>query len=239
LAGRDSKNDNSKTYFFKTPVNEPGSKMRITSHADGQHDLGVSLGRMGAAGTINALKTGEGFLWKSLTSRSIRSRQTFVYMPESYSAATWSDARWMAMHIAGITDREIHDAVTASGWPDFMQETLRYKITDRRNRIGGMFDVDVAGSGTAIAAPNISVDLSTPESIRAAEEKYRLTPGSLQEEIDRSHKSRAVHEVLVRDGQIVDSNDSALITQLVIQKYPAGLSDRYRRMLNRNPKALR
>lgn len=239
LSARDSKSDNSKTYFMKSPVDLPGSRMEISGHAAGLHDLGVTLGMMGAAGMINEMTTGEDFLWTNPLGKSIRSRQAFVYMPEAYTSATWSDARWMAIRIAGISDKQLREAVSASKWPDFVQEAVFYKLAARRNRIAGIFGIPPdAGRGEALA-PNFFVDLSTPEKVGDTERQYELEPGSLQDEVARRKATNLAHEVLVDSGQIAASDNSALITQLVIQRFPAGLSDRCRRTLNMNPRAIR
>ena len=239
LSARDSKSDNSKTYFIKSPVDGPGSEMEISAHAAGLHDLGVTLGKMGAAGMINEMTTGEDFLWKSLSEKSIRSRQAFVYLPEPYTSATWADSRWMAIRIAGISDKQLSEAIAASNWPDFVQSAVFYKLAARRNRIAEMFEIPPDAKRGDALAPNFSVDLSTPEKVAEIERRYELEQGSLQGEVARRKSDNLAHEVLVDSGQIANTDNSALITQLVIQRFPAGLSDRYRRTMNLNPKAIR
>ncbi|GAA5479460.1 hypothetical protein Hhel01_02977 [Haloferula helveola] len=237
LAARDTKNDNNKTYFIKQPSGGRGSKMRITSYFDGHHDLGVTLGDLGSAGEINRMKTGEDFLRD--TGRVIKGRQPFVYKPTAYDHTTWSDAKWMADRITALTDRELRQAIDASTWPDFVRETLFFKLASRRNQIAKIFGTANPEARREVAPPNIAIDLSSPSKIRDAEQRYRLAPGSLAEELQRHHSGGSGREVLVRDGQIVPSPESALITQLVIQRYPSGLADRYRRMTNQPPEALR
>ena len=137
LAARDSKDDNSKTYFLKSP----GSKSTLTGHFEGQHDLGVTLGTMGAAGRINGFRVGNDFL-RMNRSGAIVGRGTFVYKPRAFWNATWADSKWMAIRIAELSDGELRQAVAASHWPDFMQEALFYKLACRRNQIARLFGVE-------------------------------------------------------------------------------------------------
>ncbi|MEP2774674.1 MAG: hypothetical protein ABJQ29_08770 [Luteolibacter sp.] len=236
LAARDSKDDNNKTYLERNP--EQASEKAIIAHYDGQHDLGVTLGALGSAARINALKTGNDFLRLSPSGRSIVGTETFVYKPRAYWRATWADTRWMAETIAGLSDRQLRQAVSTSQWPDFMQEVLFYKLAARRNQIARVYGIENKNFPDP-PAPNISIDLSSPAKIREVEERYRLIPGSLHEELSRSGRSMSGQEVLVRDGEVVPSDESALVRLLVIQRHPAGLPDRYHRMFNRQPDALR
>lgn len=236
LSARDSKNDNNKSYFIKSPVAGSGSTMRIEQHFDGYHDLGVTLGSMGSAAHINAMTVGDDFLRD--TGRAIKGRQTFIYRPKAYTNATWADAKWMADRITGLSDDQLKQAISASTWPDFMKETLFYKIASRRDQISRLFGDPGNDSPPPLAAPNISIDISSPEKVRGVERRYRLAPGSLGEELAKRKAESTGREILVKDGEVVDSDDSALITLLSIQRFPSGLSDRYKRMANRNPEAL-
>jgi hypothetical protein len=237
LSGRDAKDDNNKTYFMRTG-GESGGKDAIRAHYEGVHDLGVTLGAMGSAARINAMTVGEDFLSESMSGRVIVGRQTFIYKPRAFGKATWSDCRWMAERIAGLSDSQIRQAVAASRWPNFMRDTLSYKIAARRNQIARVFGVDGSNFFDSVA-PEISIDLSSSVKIRAAEQKYGLTAGSLANQLANSSLSHGGIETLIREGKVVSSDESALIRELVIQRFPAGLTDRYRRMLNLHPKALR
>ena len=235
LSARDSKDDNSKSYFVKQP-DGGGSKMKIVEHYDGYHDLGVSLGSMGSAAHLNGMMIGDDFLRRA--GKVIKGRQTFIYRPRAYTNATWSDAKWMADRIAGLTDEQLRGAIASSTWPDFMKETMFFKIAARRDQIANLFRDQGAPPRERIAPPNFAVDLSSPDKVREVERRYRLSPGSLAEELASRGGAAAGTEILVKEGEIMDSRDSALITQLSIQHYPSGLADRYKRMANRNPEAL-
>lgn len=231
IASRDAKDDNNKTYFMKSP----GNNDEYAGHFEGQHDLGVSLGTMGAAGKINGLKTGDEFLRRSFTGRKIVGRETFVYKPKAFWEATWSDSKWMASRISKISDEDLREAIATSLWPDFMQEVLFYKLTSRRNQILKVFGLEERGT---IMPPDITLDLQSPEKVRGVERKYGLVPGSL---INVSGRKKTGYRIerIVKDGEVVGSDKSEFIRQLTIQKHPAGLADRYRRLFNKQPKALR
>lgn len=236
ISARDAKDDNNKTYFVRKP-GAPRDKA-IIAHFDGQHDLGSTLGALGSAGRVNAMPTGDDFLRINASGNAVVGRQTFVYKPASYWNATWADAKWMAGRISSLSDSQLRQAVATSQWPDFMRETLFYKLAARRNQLARVFGWEDAAAPDP-APPEISIDFGSPALIREAEERYRLAPGSLADELARRGGNQSGRETLVTKGEVVPSEESALIHQLILQRHPAGLTDRYHRMFNRHPKALR
>ena len=240
LANRDAKNDNNKTFFVKRPVAGPGSRLMIDRHFDGHHDLGVTLGSVLSAGAINDLATGSSFIRRSLMGRSALVRETFVYFPTAYRSATWSDLRWMADRICGLREADLRAAARASGWPDFVMEALVFKLQARRAEIAAAFGVRDVEGARRTPPPDWVIDLSSPRNVRDAEAHYGLQGGSLAAALRAKYgELPSEAEVLLRGGQIVDSKESALINELVKQRYPAGLSDRYSRFANRHPEAFR
>lgn len=235
ISNPDAKDGNSKSFFIREPTS---SGLEIVGYREGQHDMGLSLGSLWASGHVNRFDTGKQFAHRGLFG-AIRFRQPLLFRSEAWDAMTWSDGRWMAQCLADISETQIRDSVAASGWPDFMQEALVYKLRDRQLRLSTLYGIEV--SDDAIQPPNLSISLGTAAEIRSAEEKYSLPPGSLQAEVEES-LSFARHpnyrENLIVEGQVVPCEKSALIRVLTRQRYPSGLSDRYERFLKTGPKCL-
>ena len=234
MSNRDVKDDNNKAYFIKR-----SGDGRIVDYREGHHDLGVTLGTMGASGEINAMQTGDEFMDHGIMGRNFRFRQTYIYKPDAWKQATWADCKWMARSIADLTVTEIREAVAASKWPDFMQQALVYKLVDRRNRIAEMYGLADMLDSTLVNAPSLTIDLGGPAQIAAVERRYGLQRGSLAAELAAMNVGPGYSETLVYEGQVTASDRSAVIRQLTWQHHPAGLSDRYRRMLDTPPEALR
>ncbi len=233
MSNRDVKDDNNKVFYIKR-----AGDGRVVDYREGHHDLGVTLGTMGSSAEINEMQTGEDFMDRGLFGRNFRFRQVYIYKPDAWKKATWADCKWMARRIAGLTVPEIREAVAASRWPDFMQEALVYKLVDRRNRIAEMYDL----TGTLdyeVEPPSIGVELGNASQIAAVEQRYGLQRGSLAAELKEMGVKPGYSETLVYEGQVTESSNSAVIRQLTKQRHPAGLSDRYRRMVDTPPKALR
>jgi len=232
MSNRDVKDDNNKAFYIKR-----ASDGRIVDYREGHHDLGVTFGTMGASTEINSMKTGKGFMNRDLFGSKFRSRQIFIYKPEAWEEATWADCKWMARKIAVLSIGEIREAVAASKWPDFMQQALVYKLVNRRDRIAELYGVsDLLDA--RMEPPSVAVDLGSPSQIASIEKRYRLQSGSLANELQRMGVGSDYSETLVYQGEVEESENSAVIRQLTIQHHPAGLADRYRRMLDTPPDAL-
>jgi len=233
MSNRDVKDDNNKAYFIKRATD--GS---IIDYREGHHDLGVTLGAMGASAEINAMQTGDEFMDYGMLRRNFRFRQTYIYKPDALKQATWADCKWMARRITGVSVAEIREAVAASRWPDFMQMALVYKLVDRRNRIAEMYGLADTLDVRRFEAPSLAVDLSDSVQIAATERRYGLEDGSLSAELATMGVGPGYSETLLYQGRVADSGSSAVIRQLTRQQHPAGLSDRYRRLLDTPPENL-
>ncbi len=227
VGNRDVKDANSDTYFL---MDRPGE---VYAYREGRSDQGMTLGSLTAPGDINKFDTGRKFARRGLFG-NLRFHQSIIFEPEAYKAITWADGKWMARHLADISDDDIRRAVSASAWPDFAQEALAYRLLDRRDRIAKLFGID---PGPEIPAPSMAIALGTPGQIRAAEERYGLPPGSLADELAGVKVDPDYTEVVLEDGIITSGLDSALVRALTRHAYPSGLASRYQ--LGKPPKCLR
>ena len=230
ISNPDAKDLNNKSYFVRGT-----SGLRIEKYREGHHDMGLALGSLWASGEVNKFETGSAFAHRGLFGK-LRFPQAVIFRPAAWDAATWSDLRWMAERIVGISDDRIRDAVAAGDWPDFAQEAMVYKLQTRRDRIGELFGV--TGSGTTVMPPTITYSLGTPEEIRIVERHFGLVEGSLAEELAAEGKRSRYRETVLKEGVIADSKRSAIVRLLTRQRYPSGLDTRYRRASGKEPKAL-
>ncbi len=226
IGNRDVKDDNNKTFFIKS--RQADGDMEITDYREGHHDLGLSLGSLWSSGEVNKMKTGKAFAKKGLFGNKLRFKQAIVFRPKAWDLATWSDSRWMADHLTGISNGQICEAVSSSDWPDFMQEALAWRLINRRDRIGELFGIQAAEISSA---PSMTVQLETPEQVRAAERRYGLPAGSLAAEAQGS-------EMVLKDGVIANCKESAIIRLLVKHRYPSGLNTRYERQASKQPRCI-
>ncbi len=238
MSNRDVKDNNNKSFFVRRGSDRSGAIGDITDYFEGHHDLGVTLGTMGSSGEINGMQTGDEFMKRGLFGQSLRFRQTYIYRPEAWAKATWADCKWMARKIGAISEPEIREAVAASEWPDFMQESLTYKLLERRNRIATMYGLTEMLDHPSVRAPNIAIPLGNGDEIAAAEKRYELKTGSLAAALADEGRGPGYSETLVYQGQISDSRTSSLIRLLVQQRHPAGLDDRYRRLIDKHPRGI-
>ncbi|MEM8953378.1 MAG: hypothetical protein AAGD22_04420 [Verrucomicrobiota bacterium] len=227
VGNRDVKDANSDTFF---PMTGPGD---VTGHYEGRSDQGLTLGSLMAAGDVNQFDVGQKFAKKGLFGEN-RFYVSIIFEPETYDTVTWSDAKWMARHIAGINDADIRKAVSGSEWPDFAQEALSYRLINRRDQIAMLFDL---GDGPTIPAPSLTIPLGTPEEISAAEIRYGLPAGSVAAELATIETGPGYSEAILSEGTIMSGTKSALVRALTKHAYPSGLASRY--TLGKPPKALR
>lgn len=237
IENRDVKYDNRKAYFLLSSV--PGGGKRITGYREAHHDLGLSLGGLLSSGQTNRLRTGDRFSPDTAGPKA-RFKAPMIFKPAAWDHITWSDAVWMARHIASIDEAMVRDAVSYSFWPDFVQEALVHRLLIRRDQIARTFGVSDLISKPAPEAPTIRVPLSTPEEIVRAEKRYGLEAGTLATELSLPpRRPIAAEEVVVRDGAIADGRQSALVRALVRDRFPSGLAVRYKRRNDRPPPELR
>lgn len=231
IANRDVKDDNNKSYFIKRPR---GGEMKITEFREGHHDLGLSLGSLWSAGEVNRFRTGAGFARQGLFGK-VRIRQAVLFRPQAWEAATWADCRWMTGRIAEIPEEAIRSAVQSSGWPDFMVDSLTYRLLNRREQLARLFDVEMTATSRP---PSLTWSLKTPEEILAVERHYQLIPGSLARALEESRRP-IKFETVMTEGEIISAENSDIVRLLTLQRYPSGLATRYRRSGDKPPKATR
>lgn len=238
VSNRDAKDDNNKAYYIMGH-GEDEEDPHIVGYREGMHDLGLTFGTVEMAGMVNAMTTGEEFLYESASGDHFLSPQTFICVPEAWSRATWADCRWMARKIASLSESDIRTAVAASRWPDFMQEALVYKLLARRNLIAIAFNLKARLDNAHISAPALSIPLDSPEAIAKAEQHYKIEPGSLAGALAEIQVPAGYRESLLQNGQIVSPENSQLIRLLVQQRHPSGLYERYNRSATQHPTPLR
>lgn len=232
IANRDAKSGNNKAFLLKESRD---GEMVIHDYREGHHDLGLSLGSLWKAGAVNDFETGPDFLRRGWFGRW-RFRQTTIFQPDAWRAATWADCRWMADHLARLSEAQIREAVAASGWPDFAREAMTYRLIERRDRIASAFGAATATRG--LRPPSMAIPLGNAAEIHAAETRYELEPGSLGAELKSIDAPRGYREWVLHEGRIAHCRDSALVRLLVRQRFPSGLSTRYGRTGDGEPDCL-
>lgn len=206
VGNRDVKDDNNQAFLLKSPDRK--GEMKVTDYREGHHDMGLALGSLWSSGEVNEFPIGRQFARRGLLGK-LRFRQATLFRPEAWDAATWADGKWMARNIVAITDEQIVDAVASSGWPDFGQKALVWKLVMRRNRLAEVYDLPVPSS-VLTEAPSMAVALGSPAEIARIETRYRLPAGSLAEEVAKVSTEPGFVEPVLIDGEIVDCDDSAL-----------------------------
>lgn len=230
IGNRDVKYDNRKMYFRKSY--EDGD-WELADYFEGHHDLGLALGGFVTSGSVNKFSNGDKFAKKG--NQKLRFRVPLLFKPDAWKSTTWSDAKWMARHIASITEPQIREAVSYSLWPDFVQETLTYRLLDRRNKMAELFGLTDLLDKTEVTAPSLTVPLRNAEEIAAAERHYGLPPGSLSEELKKRKIGSGYSENVLTDGTVATMEKSALVYALVKYRHPSGLNKRYKRSMDQNP----
>jgi hypothetical protein len=206
-----------------TPSDKPLDDGAL-AYREGRSDQGLTIGSLMAAGDVNGFDVGRQFAKRGLFGKN-RFYVSIIFEPEAYDAITWADAKWMARHLAGISDADIRKAVAASEWPDFGQEAMAYRLINRRDQIAMLFGF---GDGPTAPAPSLAIALGTPEQISAAERHYELPQGALAAELANVKKAGPGYtETILRNGVITSGLDSAVVRALTRHRYPSGLASRY------------
>ncbi len=185
------------------------------AYVETMHDLGTALGGNLRTGRINNLRT-KSFMYHFPESNKILISQTFLYRPHSWELITHADALWMARKIANISEAELRFAAESSKWPEFVQESLVYKLIKRRNRIAHIYNLESSLDKVDVPAPNIMISLKTAEERASVAKKYGLTLDELENTM-REHNllkddgtSHFVDRV-VEDGELVHCEKSLII----------------------------
>ena len=136
IKNKDMKDDNSRAALLYNPQTGKFDRM-----VEFQSDLGCSLGHLKPSGEINSFESsfvknlinGIGFSMKPL------------YVPASWKACTWADARWMALRIANFSRADLERCFAESGWPLFVQHLAIEKLIARRNELIVPFELGLDG----------------------------------------------------------------------------------------------
>ncbi|MFN8369516.1 MAG: hypothetical protein U0T83_02700 [Bacteriovoracaceae bacterium] len=209
------------------------------SYIETMHDLGTALGGNLRTGRINNLRT-KSFMFHFPESSKILISQTFLYRPHSWEYITHADALWMARKIANISEVEMRFAAAASNWPDFVQESLVYKLMKRRNRIAHIYNIEPMLDKVEVAAPNISISLKSKNERENVAKKYGVELAQIEEKmrefnlLDNDGTSHFEDKV-VEDGELVHCEKSLLIYLLERHHYPSGLENRLNRFMDKKP----
>jgi hypothetical protein len=237
----DAKDDNARSVLAKD-----FSQKDSLEYFEFFHDLGASLGDRGDAGLFNDLKTDEDFIktgsgltFKNVLNRLIiipgKSRIFFpvmtIYSPATWSKATFSDARWMALKIAQVKKADLEKIVALTDWPDFAQKAFVNKLINRRDRIGEIFAVKINDvSSENVKDFHLSVDLFDQKVREEIAHKYNLPEKELLALAQKGKLKKGIRkEYLVKNGQIASCEDSAVINLLEKYNYPEGISRKHSR----------
>lgn len=194
------------------------------------HDTGSGMGSAGRSGQLNDLNTDWRFLSRSMFGMggSLRSTEFQLYRASAWENETASDVLWMAKKIVTITQNDLAECAKATGWPDFMQATMVYRLAKRRDMIAEAFGLktpDPVG-----AAPTFSVPLSTRADREAAAARYGVDVSLIEESMrDSGVLGRPFVDLLVDRGTISDPKDTVLIGLLQDTYHPVGLVKRTNR----------
>lgn len=148
IKNKDMKDDNSRAallYNIKTG--------EFDRPVEFQSDLGCTLGAMRPSGEINSFESS--FVVKMINSIGFSMKP--LYVPASWKACTWSDARWMALRIAKVTRADLERCFADSGWPTFVQRLAIEKLISRRNELIEPFRLDLDGVKPIECDPNLTL----------------------------------------------------------------------------------
>lgn len=136
IKNKDMKDDNSRAALLFNP--KTGEFDRTVEF---QSDLGCTLGAMRPSGEINSFESS--FVVNMINNIGFSMKP--LYVPASWKACSWSDARWMALRIAKITRADLERCFADSGWPIFVQRLAIEKLISRRNELIEPFRLDLDG----------------------------------------------------------------------------------------------
>ncbi|MFZ2955870.1 MAG: hypothetical protein WA705_03105 [Candidatus Ozemobacteraceae bacterium] len=136
VKNKDMKDDNSRVGLLFNPKTN-----QFDRTVEYQSDLGCTLGGLKPSGEMNS--------FESSFVRYAPGRICFamrpLYVPDSWKACTWSDARWMALRIARLSRADLERSFSECGWPAFVQRLAVEKLISRRNELIEPFRLDLDG----------------------------------------------------------------------------------------------
>ncbi|MDD3146186.1 MAG: hypothetical protein PHD82_02695 [Candidatus Riflebacteria bacterium] len=83
-----------------------------------------------------------------------------LYVPASWKACSWSDARWMALRIGRLTRADFERCFADSGWPVFVQRIAVEKLISRRNELVVPFRLELDGIKPLPCNPTITITVN-------------------------------------------------------------------------------
>jgi len=136
IKNKDMKDDNSRVALLYDT--QTGKFDRMVEY---QSDIGCALGSLKPSGELNSFEAS----FVKIRPRSIGFSMQPLYVPNSWKACTWADARWMALRIARLTRADLERCFAESGWPVFVQRVAVEKLISRRNELVAPFRLDLDG----------------------------------------------------------------------------------------------
>ncbi|MBT3984589.1 MAG: hypothetical protein HOE90_24750 [Bacteriovoracaceae bacterium] len=215
----DVKDDNSKGYILK-------NFREKDTYVESDHDMGASLGKPLFTGMINALEVGSDFVEKK--GNKFLFHDFIVYQPKkTWKKTTYSDGRWMALKMARLSQDKVEAAVSSTGWPDFQQRALVYKLIARRNALAkayGIFEL-VRKNERENPRPTLYKEVSlTVASEYGIDEKVFL------EKVKQTEVKLGTKDLVLEKGKINSCKKSFWVNLLEEVNHPSGLE----RRINRN-----
>ncbi len=152
IKNKDMKDENSRVGLVFNP--ETGEFDRKVEY---QCDLGCTLGATKPSGELNSYEKEMVMLFP----QSINFIMRPLYIPKAWKKCTWSDARWMAMRIAGLSRADIERDLSESGWPPFAQKVAVERLLNRRNELVKHFKLEADGFKMIPCDPDFDLVVKT------------------------------------------------------------------------------
>ncbi|HNX75542.1 MAG TPA: hypothetical protein PLM07_08055 [Candidatus Rifleibacterium sp.] len=151
IKNKDMKDDNSRAALLFNP--KTGNFDRTVEF---QSDLGCTLGSLKPSGEINSF---ENSFVKNVAA-GIGFSMPVLYIPASWKACSWADARWMALRIASLGRADLERCFADSGWPVFVQRLAIEKLLARRNELIEPFRLDLDGVKPLACDPKLTITVN-------------------------------------------------------------------------------
>lgn len=235
ISSADVKSDNNRSllvYDYKT---------KKQKYVEGEHDMGYSLSGASLPGRLNHFSSERDFYHIShgllgLGSPKLTFKGYFFHHPETNKLSSYSDLLWMAKKIVRLTQEDFKQIAKESGWPDFMQELLVYKLMARRNHIARIFGIENRLDFSTLSVPSFKIALSTADERQAVSKLFHIDLSLLESELLKIGKlNQPYDDLLIREGKLVACEDAVLLGLLEEFRYPSGLERRTARALDYKP----
>ncbi len=150
IKNKDMKDDNSRAALLFNPQTGKFDRM-----VEFQSDLGCTLGSLKPSGEINSFESS----FVKNVAAGIGFSMPVLYIPESWKACSWADARWMALRIAKLSRADLERCFGDSGWPLFVQRIAVEKLIARRNELIAPFRLDLDGVKPLPCEPRMTLTI--------------------------------------------------------------------------------